>query len=218
MPGSSSSTSIPQSRADKLLAAIQQDQARLSAEQHHQTDLARETLIKTNLALQQLDAIQRVVIASPTPPVTSAPIDEARIAAVSPLDAGPCPYKGLERFEAKDAEWFYGRTRLVAKLIARLSETPFLAVLGPSGSGKSSVLHAGLLPAVWSGLVPGADAWQTITFTPGAHPLEELASRVALLRRIASGSLLADLTTAPSRICLAVRQALLDRPANARGV
>ncbi len=58
-------------------------------------------------------------------------------------DAELCPYMGLAPFQREDAQWFFGRQRLVAELVVRLSEAPFLAVIGPSGSGKSSVLRAG---------------------------------------------------------------------------
>lgn len=59
-----------------------------------------------------------------------------------------CPFKGLAPFEQKDAEFFCGRERLVEELVGRLRDTPFLALVGASGSGKSSLLRAGLLPAL----------------------------------------------------------------------
>ena len=68
-----------------------------------------------------------------------------------------CPYKGLATFDADDAEYFFGRERLVAELVARLVGAPLLAVVGPSGSGKSSVVRAGLLPALAGGVLPGSE-------------------------------------------------------------
>jgi WD40 repeat protein/DNA-binding SARP family transcriptional activator len=59
-----------------------------------------------------------------------------------------CPYQGLAPFEAADAEFFFGRERLVDELVGRLADAPLLAVIGPSGSGKSSLLRAGLVPAL----------------------------------------------------------------------
>lgn len=59
-----------------------------------------------------------------------------------------CPFKGLAAFESVDAEFFFGRERLVDELLGRLEDAPFLALVGASGSGKSSLLRAGLLPAL----------------------------------------------------------------------
>ena len=87
---------------------------------------------------------------------------------------GPNPYRGLFAFAESDAEVFFGRERLVEELVADLAECPFLAVIGPSGSGKSSVVRAGLLPRLRS-----AGAF-VATMVPGEQPLAEL--RIALSR------------------------------------
>jgi WD40 repeat protein/energy-coupling factor transporter ATP-binding protein EcfA2 len=134
----------------------------------------------------------------------------------TPPAPGPCPYMGLAAFQVEDAGWFFGREQLIAELIVRLSEKPFLAVTGHSGSGKSSVLRAGLLPAVLGGMLAWARVWTAVVLTPGARPVEELAVRVAQRGGVAAGSLLADLRDDPGRLSLAVRQALLDFPDDAR--
>ena len=72
-----------------------------------------------------------------------------------------CPFKGLASFEVADAPYFFGRERLVAELVARLVGAPLLGVVGPSGSGKSSVVRAGLLPALADGVLPGSDGWRS---------------------------------------------------------
>jgi WD40 repeat protein/DNA-binding SARP family transcriptional activator len=82
-----------------------------------------------------------------------------------------CPYKGLASFDIEDAEYFFGRERLVAELVARLVGAPLLGVVGPSGSGKSSVVRAGLLPALAGGVLPGSDRWAQALIRPGEHPL-----------------------------------------------
>jgi WD40 repeat protein/DNA-binding SARP family transcriptional activator len=86
-----------------------------------------------------------------------------------------CPYKGLARFEKQDAAIFHGREALVATLIARLADTPLVAVAGPSGAGKSSLVRAGLLPALAAGALPGSGKWSQHVLSPGAAPRHELA-------------------------------------------
>jgi WD40 repeat protein/DNA-binding SARP family transcriptional activator len=85
-----------------------------------------------------------------------------------------CPFKGLASFDVVDAPYFFGRERLVAELVARLVGAPLLGVVGPSGSGKSSVMRAGLLPALASGVLPGSDTWTQALIRPGEHPLRAL--------------------------------------------
>jgi WD40 repeat protein/DNA-binding SARP family transcriptional activator len=85
-----------------------------------------------------------------------------------------CPFKGLAPFEAADAEFFFGRERLIDELGARLSEVPLLAVIGTSGSGKSSLLRAGLLPALETGLLDGSARWRQVLLRPGERPADQL--------------------------------------------
>jgi WD40 repeat protein len=98
---------------------------------------------------------------------------------------GDPPYKGLEYFGEKDADKFYGREALTAKLVGKLRLSRFLPVIiGASGSGKSSVVRAGLLPALsrgaelFDGTFPpeGSSSWLTYTITPGVKPLDVLAA------------------------------------------
>jgi hypothetical protein len=89
----------------QTLTAIQQEQARLGAEQRHQTELARETLAKTNLILRRL-----VVRAAALPPATPAAAAPAEATADEPpaVAGDVSPYRGLAAFQAEDAEWFFG--------------------------------------------------------------------------------------------------------------
>ena len=89
-----------------------------------------------------------------------------------------CPFKGLASFDADDAPYFFGRERLVAELVARLVGAPLLGVVGASGSGKSSVVRAGLLPALAGGVLPRSQTWPRACIRPGAHPLTELREAV----------------------------------------
>ena len=101
--------------------------------------------------------------------------------------AAVCPYKGLARFEASDAGFFFGRERLVAELVTHLVGAGLVGVVGPSGSGKSSLVRAGLLPAVQEGVLPGSDRWRQLILRPGGHPMAELAD-AAGRRDTAGGS------------------------------
>ena len=92
-----------------------------------------------------------------------------------------CPFRGLVPFDSAHAEYFFGRERLVAGLVARLVGSTSLAVVGPSGSGKSSVVRAGLLPALADGVLPGSAGWRQVLMRPGAHPLQELGRALARL-------------------------------------
>ncbi len=88
-----------------------------------------------------------------------------------------CPYRGLAVFTEAHAEFFFGREALVADLVDHLRGNPrFLAVVGPSGSGKSSVVRAGLFPALHRGEVPGSADWHLLTFRPGNDPFAALTT------------------------------------------
>ncbi len=99
---------------------------------------------------------------------------------------GPaCPYPGLSAYTTQDAARFFGRERatraLVERVFGRVGHGPLLLV-APSGAGKSSLLNAGLVPALRRpGGFPmaGADRWPVVTLTPTAHPLDELLERTA---------------------------------------
>jgi len=87
------------------------------------------------------------------------------------------PYKGLRAFLEADSADFFGRELITRRLIERVAETGaprFLCVVGPSGSGKSSVVRAGLVPAIRRGVIPGSERWYVADLLPGAHPMQEL--------------------------------------------
>ncbi|OPC81352.1 hypothetical protein B4N89_10700 [Embleya scabrispora] len=102
--------------------------------------------------------------------------DAAASTSAAPVeDEPPCPYPGLTAYREQDAEIFFGRGESIARAIACLEAEGgprLLAVFGASGSGKSSLVRAGVLA--------GLDrTWQPCRFTPGAHPLVELAHALA---------------------------------------
>ncbi|MFR9778432.1 BTAD domain-containing putative transcriptional regulator [Micromonospora sp. MS34] len=90
------------------------------------------------------------------------------------------PYKGLRAFGEADAEQFHGRESVVEELLATLGERRLVAVVGPSGIGKSSIVRAGLVPAVRQGRLPASESWAVTDMFPGSYPFDELAA--ALLR------------------------------------
>jgi WD40 repeat protein/class 3 adenylate cyclase len=91
----------------------------------------------------------------------------------APLAATECPYRGLLAFEPEDRDYFFGRESVVEELIGRLAPRRLLAVVGASGSGKSSVLRAGIVAAVRAGEVPGAA--RACLLTPGSSPQLDVA-------------------------------------------
>lgn len=93
------------------------------------------------------------------------------------------PYKGLAAFHESDAGDFFGRGAVVEELVSALAEDRFLAVVGPSGIGKSSVVRAGLISALRHGAIDGSDEWVITDMLPGPRPfleLERALERVAV--------------------------------------
>jgi WD40 repeat protein/DNA-binding SARP family transcriptional activator len=129
---------------------------------------------------------------------------------IRPTDV--CPYKGLARFEAADAEFFFGREQVVAEGVGHLVERRFLALVGASGSGKSSLLRAGLLHALGSGAIPGSDRWTYAVIRPGEHPLDVMARAMSDAaepdRRVLAVDQFEEVFTACSDV--AERSAFLD--------
>lgn len=90
----------------------------------------------------------------------------------------PAPYVGLDAF--RDGRFFFGRERLVEQMADKLADVRLLAVVGPSGSGKSSAVLAGLVPTLQRGALPGSEAWRILPrMVPGSHPLSNLARLLA---------------------------------------
>jgi WD40 repeat protein len=136
-----------------------------------------------------------------------------------PIDAESdvCPYRGLEAFDEEHAEFFFGRDADVQRLVEIVKDARFLAVLGASGSGKSSLVRAGLLPALKQGGGLAEQAWEIVKFRPGAHPLEALAAQ---LTRLAIGGAMQQtldgLGSDARTLHLAVSLALGEKPLEVR--
>lgn len=90
------------------------------------------------------------------------------------------PFPGLRPFNEEEEHLFFGRESQVDALVDSLAKTRFLAVVGTSGSGKSSLVNCGLRPALRRGLMPSAGtAWRIAQFRPGGDPIHALALALA---------------------------------------
>jgi len=100
---------------------------------------------------------------------------------VTPVNIGGIPpYKGLAFYDVDDANSFFGRRQLTTELVEFLRIERFLAVIGASGSGKSSLLRAGVVAAIRRGELPDSDQWLVRIVTPGARPLESISLAMML--------------------------------------
>jgi len=139
---------------------------------------------------------------------------EVEIAFEMPLEVEN-PYKGLRAFQEADAGEFFGRAAMIERLVGRLdasngspSRGRFLAVVGPSGSGKSSVVRAGLVPALRKGTVEDSDCWFILDMIPGAHPYEELEAALLRVAVNPPASLLEQLQSDERGLVRAVKRCL----------
>jgi WD40 repeat protein/DNA-binding SARP family transcriptional activator len=151
-------------RAQLMLALYRCGRQAEGLEVYRQT----RTLFTEELGLApsvELQELERAILVQE--PELEPPSDDNGAAPIlrSP-EALVCPFKGLAPFEPDDHDLFFGRERLVGELVARLDTSNFLVLTGPSGSGKSSVLRAGLLPSLDG---------RRVVVRPGLRPALELA-------------------------------------------
>lgn len=113
-------------------------------------------------------------------------VNQAQVADLEslPPEPGSPPYKGLNFYTEEDADLFFGREELTAELVGRLRQDNFLAVVGASGSGKSSLVRAGLIPVIRNGLklidgtFPPPGNWFVVKMTPTSDPVDETIRRM----------------------------------------
>ncbi|MGE0475067.1 MAG: hypothetical protein AB7P17_15640, partial [Nitrospirales bacterium] len=120
-------------------------------------------------------------------------------------------------FDEEHAKWYFGRNGEIQRVLEKLKISRFLAIVGPSGSGKSSLARAGLIPRLREGALPGSDTWPMSVLCPGSNPLASLA---ALLLRIhpAEGmpQTVDSLSNDPRTLHLAASLLLSQKPSTAR--
>lgn len=124
---------------------------------------------------------------------------------------GRCPYKGLDVFEEEDAELFFGREKLVDELVRRGKESRTVFITGPSGSGKSSLVRAGLIPALKQGRVKGGDRWLYATMKPGRDPFEALAGAFSRLKSPELGTYFREHSHEPAVLSECAESVLSER-------
>src|ERR1700687_279031 len=95
-------------------------------------------------------------------------------------EPGLNPFPGLRAFEPEEDSLFFGRERQIDELLRRLRDNRFLAILGTSGCGKSSLVRSGLIPSLLGGAMTRAgSSWRVALLRPGEDPLGNLASALA---------------------------------------
>ena len=173
--------------------------------------VARATAKEPAQRFDSVGELLSVVVATANPPTTDQ---------VSPRPAAYVsserrnPFKALSAFTEADAVDFHGRDRLVARFVALLQQPGaagrLVAAVGPSGSGKSSVIRAGLLPILRRGAVGGSEDWFLTTMMPGAQPFEELEAALTRISPSAPGPLVETMMTDVRGIGRATKQVLPD--------
>lgn len=142
----------------------------LRAFKRHRRTIGEELGIEPSPELKRIE--EQVLLHDPL----LAPASAGITGVVDPTN----PFNGLRAFGEDDADRFFGRDRLVTHLVRRITAgSNFIALVGSSGSGKSSVLHAGLIAAIRNGVVDGSDQWLVAGMVPGTDPFQELEAALS---------------------------------------
>lgn len=133
-----------------------------------------------------------------------------------PPTSGVSPYRGLECFQPEHASWFFGRAEETATLLAGITDLTdggLVVLVGPSGSGKSSVLRAGVIAALSHSDENAIKPWQCVLVTPGSRPIAALARQLSLMNGESVDQIERLLRTEPQRcierICRQVGRSML---------
>ncbi|MEA2599418.1 MAG: hypothetical protein QOF89_410 [Acidobacteriota bacterium] len=196
-----------------LPSAERGERSRLPAFLTRRTWVEFRDTIENRRALRALIAGIRGVAPGPDPGTTA--IEVAKV-----LAAGACPYRGLQSFDVGDSVFFHGREELTGWLLAKLQpsrlDQRFLAITGPSGSGKSSLARAGLMASLKNGALPGSKDWPLAVCKPGPKPLESLALALATALGSSPSTFLRELGTDPRLLHVTTSFAMRDAPPDRR--
>lgn len=157
---------LPQEFDNIIQRATTKDPAARYTDVHEMVQDLRQAL-----RIAQGDAAATPITGAPPLETTNVPLEN--------------PYKGLRAFQERDRADFYGREASTEQMIRRFEQSAgrFLAIIGPSGSGKSSLVRAGMIPRLRNGTVKGSESWYVTEMMPGSKPFVELE---AALLRVAS--------------------------------
>lgn len=200
------------SETSRALAAIQEELQGHSQTHQAAAEMARQTWLEV-LRLRR-DLLSRPSRTRPSSPPGEDAAGRGTAAAVrAALWDGRCPYQGLSSFREEHHDVFFGRDRateaLLAKLAERLAGPSVVVVTGASGVGKSSLLHAGLLPALGRGMLgPGSERWPCLVLAPRAGMASHLATCLEALGLMPAGTLTDELVRHPDRSHHLVERAL----------
>lgn len=178
---------------------VQQIYTKLDAHSRHQAIQRAQQLNLLEDEMAQATAVPSSIERVPLKRVSTAP----------PASELINPYKGLRAFQESDAADFFGCAVLTEQLLGRLADgSRFLVVVGPSGSGKSSVVRAGLIPALRRGGLLNSKHWFITEMLPGTHPLEELEAALLRIASSAQSGLLSQLSEDRRGLVRAVKRLL----------
>ena len=110
----------------------------------------------------------------------------------------PNPFPGLRAFRPDEGHLFFGRIESTLKVVSKLKDNRFVAVLGASGSGKSSLVMSGVIPALLRENTEGKKAWSYLVFRPALNPVDHLAAELSALSASAGFTQLAEQSVAAS--------------------
>ena len=142
-----------------------------------------ETLLE-EFVVKRLKQIEQGLVPPPPPNEMQAPRPNETIIEPQKWEIEQSPFPGLRSFKEADAPIFFGRGLETAQLVAKLEANRIVAVTGASGSGKSSLVGAGLLPQLRANAIEGSKDWHMVEMHPGAQPIDALSNALQAVDKL----------------------------------